>query len=43
MAGSQRHPSDASPSALRARAAAKVNLGLYAGTVRDDGRYHEAV
>ena len=43
MASSQRQPSDASPSALRARAAAKVNLGLYVGPVRADGRYHEVV
>ena len=28
---------------LRARAAAKVNLGLYVGPLRDDGRYHEVV
>jgi 4-diphosphocytidyl-2-C-methyl-D-erythritol kinase len=28
---------------LRARAAAKVNLGLYVGPVREDGRYHEVV
>ena len=43
MASSQRQPSDASPTALRARAAAKVNLGLYVGPVRADGRYHEVV
>jgi 4-diphosphocytidyl-2-C-methyl-D-erythritol kinase len=28
---------------LRARAAAKVNLGLYVGPLREDGRYHEVV
>ena len=38
MASSQRQPSDASPTALRARAAAKVNLGLYVGPVRADGK-----
>ncbi|MET0227487.1 MAG: 4-(cytidine 5'-diphospho)-2-C-methyl-D-erythritol kinase [Actinomycetes bacterium] len=43
MGSSQRQPSDASPTALRARAAAKVNLGLYVGPVRADGRYHEVV
>jgi 4-diphosphocytidyl-2-C-methyl-D-erythritol kinase len=43
VASSQRQPSDASPTALRARAAAKVNLGLYVGPVRADGRYHEVV
>jgi 4-diphosphocytidyl-2-C-methyl-D-erythritol kinase len=32
-----------STTTLRARAAAKVNLGLYVGPLRDDGRYHEVV
>jgi 4-diphosphocytidyl-2-C-methyl-D-erythritol kinase len=44
VASSQRQPGDQAPSAaLRARAAAKVNLGLYVGPLRDDGRYHEVV
>jgi 4-diphosphocytidyl-2-C-methyl-D-erythritol kinase len=44
VAAQQRQPGDhASPSSLRARAAAKVNLGLYVGPVRTDGRYHEVV
>jgi 4-diphosphocytidyl-2-C-methyl-D-erythritol kinase len=32
-----------SAATLRARAAAKVNLGLYVGPLRADGRYHEVV
>jgi 4-diphosphocytidyl-2-C-methyl-D-erythritol kinase len=32
-----------SGTSLRARAAAKVNLGLYVGPLREDGRYHEVV
>jgi 4-diphosphocytidyl-2-C-methyl-D-erythritol kinase len=32
-----------SATSLRARAAAKVNLGLYVGPLREDGRYHEVV
>jgi 4-diphosphocytidyl-2-C-methyl-D-erythritol kinase len=44
VASSQRQPADhAPPTSLRARAAAKVNLGLYVGPVRSDGRYHEVV
>src|SRR5919107_1376641 len=44
VASQQRQPGDhAPPVALRARAAAKVNLGLYVGPVRADGRYHEVV
>ena len=44
MASQQRQPADhASPAMLRARAAAKVNLGLYVGPLREDGRYHEVV
>jgi 4-diphosphocytidyl-2-C-methyl-D-erythritol kinase len=44
VASQQRQPGGhASPSSLRARAAAKVNLGLYVGPLRPDGRYHEVV
>src|SRR4029450_4964921 len=44
VASQQRQPADhAPPRSLRARAAAKVNLGLYVGPVRSDGRYHEVV
>src|SRR5919107_1813598 len=44
VASQQRQPGDhAPPVALRARAAAKVNLGLYVGPMRDDGRYHEVL
>jgi 4-diphosphocytidyl-2-C-methyl-D-erythritol kinase len=44
VASQQRQPSDhAPPVMLRARAAAKVNLGLYVGSLRTDGRYHEVV
>ena len=44
MASQQRQPADhAPPTSLRARAAAKVNLGLYVGPLRADGRYHEIV
>ena len=44
MASQQRQPSDhAPPVMLRARAAAKVNLGLYVGPLRTDGSYHEVV
>jgi len=44
VASQQRQPADhAPPKSLRARAAAKVNLGLYVGPVRPDGRYHEVV
>jgi 4-diphosphocytidyl-2-C-methyl-D-erythritol kinase len=44
VASQQRQPADhAPPTSLRARAAAKVNLGLYVGPVREDGRYHEVV
>jgi hypothetical protein len=44
VASSQRQSADhAPPTSLRARAAAKVNLGLYVGPVRSDGRYHEVV
>jgi 4-diphosphocytidyl-2-C-methyl-D-erythritol kinase len=44
VASQQRQPSDhAPPVMLRARAAAKVNLGLYVGPLRTDGRYHEVV
>jgi 4-diphosphocytidyl-2-C-methyl-D-erythritol kinase len=44
VASQQRQPGDhAFPSSLRARAAAKVNLGLYVGPLRPDGRYHEVV
>jgi 4-diphosphocytidyl-2-C-methyl-D-erythritol kinase len=44
VASQQRQPADhAPPTMLRARAAAKVNLGLYVGPLRDDGRYHEVV
>ena len=44
MASQQRQPADhAPPRSLRARAAAKVNLGLYVGPLRADGRYHEVV
>src|SRR5215208_2066444 len=44
VASQQRQPADhAPPKSLRARAAAKVNLGLYVGPVRADGRYHEVV
>jgi 4-diphosphocytidyl-2-C-methyl-D-erythritol kinase len=42
VGSSQRQP-DAPPSSLRARAAAKVNLGLYVGPLQDGGRYHEVV
>ena len=42
MGSSQRQP-DAPPSSLRARAAAKVNLGLYVGPLQPGGRYHEVV
>jgi 4-diphosphocytidyl-2-C-methyl-D-erythritol kinase len=42
VASSQRQP-DAPPSSLRARAAAKVNLGLYVGSLQEGGRYHEVV
>ncbi|HEV8425733.1 MAG TPA: 4-(cytidine 5'-diphospho)-2-C-methyl-D-erythritol kinase [Actinomycetes bacterium] len=44
MASQQRQPADhAPPAMLRARAAAKVNLGLYVGPLRADNRYHEVV
>jgi 4-diphosphocytidyl-2-C-methyl-D-erythritol kinase len=44
VASQQRQPGDhAPPAMLRARAAAKVNLGLYVGPLRTDGRYHEVV
>jgi len=44
VASQQRQPSDhAPPVMLRARAAAKVNLGLYVGPLRTDGSYHEVV
>ena len=44
MAAQQRQPGDhPTPSSLRARAAAKVNLGLYVGPVQKNGRYHEVV
>ena len=43
MASQQRQPADHASPTLRARAAAKVNLGLYVGPLRDDGRYHEVV
>ena len=43
VASSQRQPGDAPQTSLRARAAAKVNLGLYVGPLRADGRYHEVV
>ena len=44
MASSQRQPGDHAPSkSLRARAAAKVNLGLYVGPLQPNGRYHEVV
>jgi 4-diphosphocytidyl-2-C-methyl-D-erythritol kinase len=44
VASSQRQPGDhASSKSLRARAAAKVNLGLYVGPVQPNGRYHEVV
>jgi 16S rRNA (adenine1518-N6/adenine1519-N6)-dimethyltransferase len=44
VASQQRQQTDhAPPTSLRARAAAKVNLGLYVGPLRDDGRYHEVV
>jgi 4-diphosphocytidyl-2-C-methyl-D-erythritol kinase len=44
VAAQQRRPGDhPTPSSLRARAAAKVNLGLYVGPLRSDGRYHEVV
>jgi 4-diphosphocytidyl-2-C-methyl-D-erythritol kinase len=44
VASQQRQPADhAPPAMLRARAAAKVNLGLHVGPLRDDGRYHEVV
>jgi 4-diphosphocytidyl-2-C-methyl-D-erythritol kinase len=44
VASQQRQPADhAPPSSLRTRAAAKVNLGLYVGPLRTDGRYHEVV
>ena len=42
MGSSQRQP-DAPPSSLRARAAAKVNLGLYVGPLQSGRRYHEVV
>jgi 16S rRNA (adenine1518-N6/adenine1519-N6)-dimethyltransferase len=44
VASQQRQPADhAPPTSLRVRAAAKVNLGLYVGPLRPDGRYHEVV
>jgi 4-diphosphocytidyl-2-C-methyl-D-erythritol kinase len=44
VAAQQRQPGDhPTPSSLRARAAAKVNLGLYVGPVQENGRYHEVV
>jgi 4-diphosphocytidyl-2-C-methyl-D-erythritol kinase len=44
VASQQRQPADhAPPTMLRARAAAKVNLGLYVGPLFADGRYHEVV
>ncbi len=42
MASQQRQPGSQGAPALRARAAAKVNLGLYVGPLRDDG-YHEVI
>ena len=44
VAAQQRQPGDNPPPAsLRARAAAKVNLGLYVGPLQENGRYHEVV
>jgi 4-diphosphocytidyl-2-C-methyl-D-erythritol kinase len=44
VAGQQRpQAGQGPPTTLRARAAAKVNLGLYVGPVGADGRYHEVV
>jgi 16S rRNA (adenine1518-N6/adenine1519-N6)-dimethyltransferase len=44
VASQQRQPGDHAPAtSLRVRAAAKVNLGLYVGPLRPDGRYHEVV
>ena len=44
VASQQRQQTDhAPPTSLRARAAAKVNLGLYVGPLGTDGRYHEVV
>jgi 4-diphosphocytidyl-2-C-methyl-D-erythritol kinase len=44
VASQQRQPGgQATPAMLRARAAGKVNLGLYVGPLRPDGRYHEVV
>jgi 4-diphosphocytidyl-2-C-methyl-D-erythritol kinase len=42
VASQQRQPGAQAAPALRARAAAKVNLGLYVGPLRDDG-YHEVI
>jgi 4-diphosphocytidyl-2-C-methyl-D-erythritol kinase len=44
VASQQRPPGgQGPPTTLRARAAAKVNLGLYVGPLGTDGRYHEVV
>jgi 4-diphosphocytidyl-2-C-methyl-D-erythritol kinase len=43
VASQQRQQGEHGSTTLRARAAAKVNLGLYVGPLRDDGRYHEVV
>ena len=43
MASQQRAQGAQRSAGLRARAAAKVNLGLYVGPLREDGRYHEVV
>jgi 4-diphosphocytidyl-2-C-methyl-D-erythritol kinase len=43
VASQQRQQGEHGSTTLRARAAAKVNLGLYVGPLRGDGRYHEVV
>jgi 4-diphosphocytidyl-2-C-methyl-D-erythritol kinase len=42
-AASRHHGQQGTPTLLRARAAAKVNLGLYVGPLFPDGRYHQVV
>ena len=39
----RQHGQQGTPTLLRARAAAKVNLGLYVGPLFPDGRYHQVV